>query len=112
MNRLAHLLVLGLALGGCFGGASAAGIHARMAYSAEGGLRVVEVPDGPARQAGLAPDDRIVAIDGHPVAGLGTEEVVERLRGPVGSEVLLDVQRGSERHEIVVRRTPYDLPAR
>src|SRR5690242_13404536 len=43
-------------------------IRARMGYSAVHGLRVVEVPEGPSRTAGLQVGDRIVAIDGEDVS--------------------------------------------
>ena len=54
--RLALLAGLALAATGCLslGGPPAqAGIHARLSYSDTAGLRLVEVPDGPAKEAGL-----------------------------------------------------------
>lgn len=83
------------------------GIHARMAYSESGGLRVVEVPEGPARVAGLAVDDRITAIEGEHVDGLPERDVVERLRGPVGSRVTLTVLRDGHERQITLERAPY-----
>ena len=84
------------------------GIHARMGYSESGGLRVVEVPEGPASQAGLREGDRIVSIDGDPVRSMVLEDVVERLRGPIGSEVELEVVRDGELVTLLVARAPYD----
>ena len=94
------------------------GIHAQMAWSAERGLRVVGVPDGPARTAGLREDDRIVAIEGMPVAGRPIAEVVSELRGEVGTRVHLTVARGAasdggvataepETAEVEIERAPY-----
>lgn len=92
------------------------GIHAQMAWSAERGLRVVEVPDGPAMRAGLHEDDRIVAIDGRPVAGRPIADVVADLRGRVGTRVHITVERGahrdggvdsSEETELEIERAPY-----
>ena len=71
-------------------------------------LRVVEGPEGPARRAGLREGDRIASIDGDPVRTLVLEEVVERLRGPVGSEVELEIVRDGELVTLVVPRAPYD----
>lgn len=94
------------------------GIHAQMAWSAERGLRVVDVPEGPARSAGLREDDRIVAIDGTPVAGRPIAEVVAELRGRVGTRVRITVERGALRdggaeaaepgtEELEIERAPY-----
>lgn len=94
---------------GCAGGRSAGGgIHARMGYSEGGGLRVVSVPEGPAADAGLELDDRIVSIDGEPVRSLNMEEVVVRLRGRIGSDVELEVERNGELLTIVVSRARYE----
>ena len=56
------VLVLALALGCGLG--PVGGIHARMGYSEESGLRVIDVPEGPAQDAGLRVGDYILAIDG------------------------------------------------
>ncbi len=80
-----------------------------MGYSETGGLRVVEAPpDGPAARAGLQEDDLITFIDGDPVSEMDMSEVVERLRGPVGSRVTLAVVRDGEELEIEVERRPYE----
>jgi len=84
------------------------GIHARMGYSESGGLRVVEVAEGPAERAGLREGDRITAIDGDPVRSMALEEVVERLRGEIGSEVEIEVVRDGELVTLVIVRAPYD----
>lgn len=88
---------------------SSGGIHARMGYSESGGLRVVDVPgEGPASRAGLVEGDRIASIDGDPVRSMALEEVVERLRGPIGSEVEVEVVRDGELVKLVIVRAPYD----
>jgi len=54
-------------------------------------------PGGPAEDAGLRVDDRIVAIDGRPASELRLPSVRERLRGePVGTEVRLTIEGGRE----------------
>lgn len=95
-----------LLLGTC-GSASSAGIHARMAYSEERGLRVVDVPPGPSADQGLAVGDRIIAIDGETVHGLVLQEIVERLRGRPGSVVEIDVNRDGEVTTLRVERKRY-----
>jgi len=71
---------------------------------AEGdGIRIVEVlPESPAAIAGLAIDDRIVAIDGIETAKLPREDVVGRLRGLPESSVSLAVARGGAPAPVVV----------
>ena len=84
------------------------GIHARLGYSEGGGLRVVDTPPkGAAARSGLQEGDKIIGIDGARVRELTYVEVVERLRGPVGSEVALEVVRDGEVHRLVVIREPY-----
>jgi C-terminal processing protease CtpA/Prc len=108
-RALSLLLVSGaLACGGGGGGKPTGGIHAKLGYSEGGGLRVVEVPPGGAADAaGLRVDDVIIAINGTSTRELDYPEIVERLRGPVGSTVQLDVFRSSEVHTVVVTRQAY-----
>jgi carboxyl-terminal processing protease len=115
MNRcstaLLALLVGGAIVAGCGGGGGgkpAGGIHAKLGYSEGGGLRVVQVPPGGAADlAGLQVDDIIIAINGASVRELDYETIVERLRGPAGSSVQLDVFRDGEVHTLVVMRQAY-----
>ncbi len=103
------LVLLGalLTLPAC-SGAWVGSIHARLAWS-NTGLRIVDVPDrGAAREAGLGADDQIIAIDGHPVANMPMERAVRRLRGPVGSEVELEIRHPDGTTETVtLERTPF-----
>jgi carboxyl-terminal processing protease len=110
--RTVAALAFGCALlAGCGGGGRGqptGGIHAKLAYSEGGGLRVVEVPAGGAADlAGIQADDVIIGINGTSVRELDYQTIVERLRGPVGSSVQLDVFRKGEVNTVVVMRQPY-----
>lgn len=100
--------VLTTSCAGSGGGQPAGGIHAKLGYSEGGGLRVVQVPPGGAADvAGLRIDDVIIGIDGASVRTLEYPTIVERLRGPVGSTVQLDVFREGEVHNVMVMRQAY-----
>jgi carboxyl-terminal processing protease len=110
--RTVAALVLGCALlAGCGGGGRGqptGGIHAKLAYSEGGGLRVVEAPaGGGADLAGIRANDVIIGINGTSVRKLDYQTIVERLRGPVGSSVQLDVFRRGEVNTVVVMRQAY-----
>jgi len=49
--------------------------------------------DSPGERAGLLPGDRLVSIDGTPTRDLTLAEAVRRLKGPPGSQVMLEVMR-------------------
>lgn len=79
-------------------------------------MTLVEVPGGRgAAEAGLAPGDVLVAIDGDYVPRMGPDELRRRLRGAEGTRVRLTVLRGDEVLHVEVRRGPFvdpdDLPA-
>ena len=55
-------------------------------------FRVTAVePQSPADRAGIRPEDQIVAIDGVTTHGCVHREVVDRLRGPIGSPVAVRI---------------------
>jgi carboxyl-terminal processing protease len=70
-------------------------------------LRILNViPGGPAREAGLQADDRILEIGSIRCAEVGAERAADLLRGPEGSQVRLVLQRsdGQIIDRIVTRR--------
>ncbi|HUC50563.1 MAG TPA: S41 family peptidase [Xanthobacteraceae bacterium] len=63
----------------------------------DGLVKVVSPLDGtPAAKADIRAGDVITKVDGQPVAGLGLQEVVTKLRGPVGSSVKVEITRQNQ----------------
>ncbi|WP_278923922.1 MULTISPECIES: S41 family peptidase [Pseudophaeobacter] len=63
----------------------------------EGFVKVVSPIDGtPADEAGMEAGDFITHVDGESVLGLGLDEAVDLMRGPVGSEIIITVVREGE----------------
>ncbi len=72
-------------------------------------MYVKETPaDHAASRAGLEPGDEIVAVDGKDVRKMSPAEVRAALRGPVGTKVKLEVERGGARREVLVERGPLE----
>ena len=77
-------------------------------------VRIVDVfADSPAQRAGLRRGDLILEVDGTPTAGTPLDKVVERVRGPEGTEVRLSIGRTGEPKplDIVVTRAKIERPA-
>ena len=84
----------------------------------KGFVKVVSpIDDTPASEAGLQPEDYITSVDGESILGLTLSEAVEKLRGPIGSEVVITVQRGQDepfevniiRDEIKIRSVRHEI---
>ena len=77
---------------GSFGGL---GIEVTM----ENGLVKVVSPidDTPAAKAGLESGDLITHLDGEQVLGMSLSEAVDKMRGSIGSDILLTIRRGDQK---------------
>jgi carboxyl-terminal processing protease len=69
-------------------------------------------PQSPAERAGIRPEDQIVAIDGVLTAGCPHEDVVHRLRGPIGSAIAVRVLHPgmAAPHDLRLQRAHVILP--
>lgn len=55
------------------------------------------MPNTPAFEAGVMPGDRILFVDDQVLTGMELDEVVELMRGPVGSQVTITMSRKDEK---------------
>lgn len=80
------------------------GVGLQIGLDGESGQLVVVAPlaGSPAEAAGFVPQDVIEAIDGVPTRSLSLDEAAERMRGVIGSTVLLSVRHLDGSHEDVV----------
>ncbi len=66
-----------------------------------GGARVRNLqPESPAERAGVKADDRITQINGEAVQGLTSRDIVQRLRGQIGTSVDITVTRPTTRETL------------
>lgn len=70
------------------------GLGIEVSMDESGLVRVVSpIDDTPADRAGIEAGDLISHLDGDPVKGLTLNEAVEKMRGPVGADIVLTVLR-------------------
>ncbi|MDY7004804.1 MAG: S41 family peptidase [Cyanobacteriota bacterium] len=69
------------------------GVGLQIALDSQTGELIVISPleGSPAEAAGIQPRDRVVKIDGQPTSGFTLDEAANRMRGPVGSSVVLTI---------------------
>ena len=72
----------------------------------DGVVKVVSpIDDTPAAKAGMMSGDLIIGVDGESIRGLTINESVSKLRGPVGSKVIITVVRDKQDpYEIEIKR--------
>ena len=77
----------------------------------DGQIVVISALEGsPAAEAGIASGTLVLSVDGEPAIELGLEGTAARLRGDVGAQVLINLERpdGTER-ELTLERRSVDL---
>jgi membrane-associated protease RseP (regulator of RpoE activity) len=84
------------------------GVGMQLRWTAHGPELEGLVPGMPALAAGLQAGDRVTAVDGHPTEWMSQFEFVARCRGPLGSPVVLRIQRaGSAAREVTILRAAF-----
>jgi carboxyl-terminal processing protease len=87
------------------------GIGVRIEPAADGRPQIVGVfDDGPAKAAGLTPDDVILEVDGRPTDGATIDQVASWVRGEAGTTVTLVVRHGPDGAERTVKIVRADVP--
>lgn len=76
------------------------------------GIKIVSTMEGQgAELAGIKPDDTITAVDGKPINGMAVEDAIALIRGEIGTNVILTIERDGELIEVIVERQSVELPA-
>jgi len=82
------------------------GIGARVALNKDGQLIITEALIGkPAAQAGVQSGDIITAIDDHPIKNLALADAVQFIRGPIGTQIKLTIQRPNVKNPLTIMVT-------
>src|SRR5512142_1422546 len=72
----------------------------------DGLIKVISpIDETPAAKAGLKTGDFIAAIDGNAIQGMGLNDAIDKMRGPVGTKVTLTVLRQGEKKPFDVALT-------
>ncbi len=68
------------------------------------------IKKSPAQKAGILAGDIVVAVDEEDVRGLPIMDIVNKIKGPAGTDVQLEIMRGVEKKNFVVTRASITVP--
>lgn len=86
------------------------GIGAEIGLRNERPTIIRPLKDSPAIEAGVQAGDVILAVNDQDVSGLTVDQVVQKIRGEIGTKVKLALQRGQEPKEVSVTRREITSP--
>lgn len=82
------------------------GIGAEVGADTKGNVVIIApLPDSPAAKAGLMPKDIIAAVNATSTSGMSVDQVVNLIRGPKGTQVMLSLIRGTNSKPFEVKIT-------
>jgi carboxyl-terminal processing protease len=88
------------------------GIGAELGADSSGNLEVIApVPGTPAASAGLKPLDLIATINGTSTSGMSVDDAVDKIRGPAGSKVTLQIVRSGQPLSLTITRQNITVPS-
>ena len=89
------------------------GVGMGLAHDADGQVLLSPLRDSPSAQAGILQDDVLLAVDDMLVTPEMdiSQDIVARIRGEVGTDVTLTVQRGEETLTFSITRQVIDIPS-
>jgi len=79
------------------------GLYISESEEGDGVIIVSPLADSPGEKAGLAPGDKILKVDGQPVAGISIDRVASDMKGPEGTEVVLTVLKKASGETVDVK---------
>ncbi len=68
------------------------------------------LPETPAFRAGMESGDIIIGVDGESIEGASLDKVVQKIRGPAGEAVKLDILRDEQIKEFEIVREIIEIP--
>lgn len=88
------------------------GIGAELGKDSDDNLQIIAPISGtPAAQAGIQAQDRITAINGSSTAGMSVDQAVNKIRGPAGTKVTLQIVRGTTPSTLTITRQNITVPS-
>lgn len=71
---------------------------------------VAPIRGAPAEKAGLRTNDQIISVDGEDLEGLDLQQAVMKIRGPKGSEAVLEIKRPGLKETLIITVIRDEIP--